>query len=308
MSPEPREWVFPDLGAGSDYPPPGTLTSSSITGWMTCARCFAHDNIQHLTKPASVHFAVGTAVHSAAETVGYMVLNEYELAGKRDSDEIIEKSLAVFDREVSKESDRNGTERIPPSDAEAVEGKKIAARVCEFAIPRLYQLYKQRGLVALEYQLPLHLNPFPFPMTGRCDAISGGPKKGLPLILSDIKTSAQKKVPDLLNRIQGGTYALFVRQAGETPRVIFDQIVKTATPQFHSYGLGPEGSDHMTISQLDAVYETVVDVASAISDGYQAYLNEDWKTFRRCFPVGQGWMGHKHDFDHALPEAHLIAA
>jgi len=303
-----REWIFPDLGSAEGYPPSGTLTSTSITGWMTCARCWAHDNLQHLTKPASVHFAVGTAVHNAAETVGYMVLNEYELAGKRDSDEIIEKSLAVFDREVSKESDRNGTERIPPSDAEAVEGKKIAARVCEFAIPRLYQLYRQRGLVALEYELPSHLNPFPFPMTGRCDAISGGPKKGLPLILSDIKTSAQKKVPDLLNRIQGGTYALFVRQAGETPRVIFDQIVKTATPQFHSYGLGPEGSDHMTISQLDAVYETVVDVASAISDGYQAYLNEDWKTFRRCFPVGQGWMGHKHDFDHALPEAHLIAA
>jgi hypothetical protein len=307
-----REWIFPDLGSAGGYPPSGTLTSTSITGWMTCARCWAHDNIQHLTKPASVHFAVGTAVHHAAECVGQMVLSSDGVRDKTPEhaevrSEITEKSLAVFDREVNKESDRNGTERIPPSDAEAVEGKNTAHRVISFAIPRLYQLYRQRGLVALEYQLPLHLNPFPFPMTGRCDAISGGPKKGLPLILSDIKTSAQKGRPDQNNRVQGGIYALFVRQAGEEPRVIFDQITKAINPQFNSYGLGPEGSLYMTPGQLEVVRETVTDIAGLISDGYAAYLNEDWSTFRRCFPIGQGWNG-KHDFDHGVPEAHLLVA
>jgi hypothetical protein len=303
-----REWIFPDLGSAEGYPPSGTLTSTSITGWMTCARCWAHDNIQHLTKPASVHFAVGTAVHHSAEIVGQLVLAG-EVLGEfpNDSDEIIERSLAVFDREVSKESDRNGTERIPPSDAEAVEGKKIAARVCEFAIPRLYQLYRQRGLVALEYQLPLHLNPFPFPMTGRCDAISGGPKKGLPLVLSDIKTAAQMRRPDMNNRLQGGVYALFVGQSGIQPQVIFDTFSKTLTPKLESYKLAREGQDYMTSVELDVVREVVTDVATHISKGYQAYLNEDWNTFREHFPVGQGWVG-RHDFDHNLPEAHLLVA
>lgn len=304
-----REYLFPDLGSAGGYPPPGTLTSTAITGWMTCARCWAHDNIQHLTKPASVHFAVGTAVHHAAELVGQIIL----AAGNFDGDFhegrgqaiIVEDSLAVFDREVNKESDRNGTERIPPTEGEAAEAKKTAQRVVEFAIPRLYRLYRQRGLVALEYELPAHLNPFPFSMTGRCDAISGGSKKNLPLVLSDIKTSAQKGRPDQNNRVQGGTYALFVRQAGEEPRVIFDQITKAINPQFNSYGLGPEGSLHMTPGQLEVVRETVTDIAGLISDGYAAYLNEDWQTFRRCFPIGQGWNG-KHDFDHGVPEAHLL--
>ncbi len=304
-----RDYVFPDLGTAEGYPPSGTLTSTSITGWMTCARCWAHDNIQHLTKPASVHFAVGTCVHHSAELVGQMILEQEDLGplSVEIQADIIELSLAVFDREVNKESDRNGTERIPPTDAEAGAAKDVARRVAEFAIPRLYQLYRKRGLVALEYELPAHLNPFPFPMTGRCDAISGGPKKGLPLILSDIKTSAQKGRPDQNNRVQGGVYALFVRQAGEEPRVIFDQITKALSPQFNSYGLGPEGALYMTPGQLEVVRETVTDIAGLISDGYAAYLNGDWQTFRRCFPIGQGWNG-KHDFDHGVPEAHLLVA
>ena len=300
-----REYLFPDLGSADGYPPPGTLTSTAITGWMTCARCFAHDNIQHLTKPASVHFAVGTAVHHSAECVGQLLLEGDD--SPPDVSEIIERSLAVFEREVSKESDRNGTERIPPTQAEAADAKIVARRVSEFAVPRLYQLYRQRGLVALEYQLPAHLNPFPFPMTGRCDAISGGPKKGLPLILSDIKTSAQKNRPDQNNRVQGGIYALFVRQSGEEPRVIFDQITKAISPQFNSYVLGLEGGLYMTPGQLEVVRETVTDIAGLISDGYAAYLSEDWQTFRRCFPIGQGWNG-KHDYDHGVPEAHLLVA
>ncbi len=308
-----RTWTFPDLGSAESYPPPGTLTSTAITGWMTCARCFAHDNIQHLTKPSSVHFAVGTCVHHSAELVGQLVLSGEEIDPSLTywnrvlAPDIIEKSLAVFDREVNKESDRNGTERIPPTESEAAEAKKTAQRVAEFAIPRLYQLYRQRGLVALEYELPQHLNPFPFPMTGRCDAISGGAKKGLPLVLSDIKTAAQRRRPDLNNRVQGGIYGLFVREAGEEPRVIFDTVTKTATPRLDSYGLGPEGAAYMTPGQLTVVHEIVVDVASAISDGYAAYLNEDWATFRRCFPIGQGWVG-RHDFDHGVPEAHEVAA
>lgn len=301
-----REWLFPNLGTPDGYPPPGTLTSTSITGWMTCARCWAHDNVEHLVKPASVHFAIGTSVHHAAELVGNLVLDDVPPISSTDG-AILESALDVFDREITKESDRNGTERYPPTEAEAADAKITASRVVRFAIPHLYQIYRQRGLVTLEYQLPAHLNPFPFPMTGRCDAISGGSKKGLPLVLSDIKTAAQRRRPDLNNRIQGAVYALFVRESGEEPRVIFDTITKTLSPTFNSYGLGPEGAEYMTTSQLMVTKEIVIDVATAISEGWKAYLNEDWDSYRRHFPIGQGWSG-LHDYDHGVAEAHLLAA
>lgn len=308
-----ESWLFPDLGSDPDgYPPPGTLTSTAITGWMTCARCWAHDNIQHLPKPTSVHFAIGTTVHHAAELVGKYVLDiadvrQFQQYHQPNLDEILTRSLEVFDREIWKEADRNGTERRPPTQAEAGEAKDIAVRVSKAIIPAIHSLYRQRGLVALEYELPAHLNPFPFPMTGRCDAISGGPKRGnLPLILSDIKTAAQQRRPDQNNRVQGGIYALFVGKADIPPMVLFDTVSKTLKPSLVSYKLGPEGADYMTSSQLQVVYDTVMEVASHISDGYKAYLVGDWRTYYANFPIGQGWNG-RHDADHGLPEAHEVA-
>jgi hypothetical protein len=302
-----REYVFPDLGSAEGYPPPGTLTSTAITGWMTCARCWAHDNIQHLTKSASTSFAVGTTVHHIAELVGTLFLQEdIGLPSPELQSDILERSMAVFDREVSKPCDRNGTERVPPTDEEAVAGKNTAYAVSQFAIPHLYRLFRERVLVTQEYVLPSFLNPFPFPMTGRCDAIYGGVKVGRPLMIGDFKTAGQRRRPDLNNRLQGGIYCLFVEQGGERPIVVFDTFTKTAQPKLDSYTLGLEGHPRMSDPELMTIRETVTDVAAAISDGYQAWLDQDWQAFRRCFPIGQGWNG-RHDYDHGLPEAHLAA-
>lgn len=298
---EREDWPLPNLGSADGYPPPATLTATSIPGWMTCARCWAHDNIEHLTKGANLHFAVGTTVHHAAQCIA-----ERLIAGKDEAPpvgEILEEALDVFDRESIRQSGRNGTEMVPATDEERADAKAIAERTARFLIPEILRVYRERRVVAVEYQLPASLNPFPFNMTGKADAISGGEKLGLPLVLSDIKTASDRRRPDQNNRIQGGIYALFVGRSGERPQVLFDSVTKAKTPQLNTYGLGPEGAAYMTDGQLKVVFDEVMLVAEAISEGYQAYLDGNWRLYYRCFPIGQGWNG-KHDYDHGFPEAH----
>lgn len=280
-----EDWVFP---TANERHPNGYLSPSTIKAWRVCARCLFLDKVAHQAKPLGAPLVIGSAVHKGIEHAGRVLLGEkgYDLKDAIGAAESAFEDAAegVDNREAGDRAAGERTELIPLMGDERSRAKDEAMRLSAWAIPYFADLYRARGLLAVEKYLDDEKNPFPFPVTGRVDAM-------FPNLLTDTKTAGQKALTGMNDRIQGGIYGLFEPDMA----VVFDTLVKNRTPYVAQFEIT------FSPAARTAVYDHVIEIAEEIRDGYLAYLEGDWRTVNRCFPIGQGFIG-RHDYDHSFPE------
>lgn len=286
-----RVWNFPAVDAdGEPY-----LSPSSIKEYRNCPRCWYENRVLRQPKPASIHFAIGGAVHRAVEVVIEKYLNGTQAlpdeAEQMASDEFDDKAVAVTDEDGLEVA---GLDLGPYPDLGVA--KDDALRFARLAVEVLPPLYVLRGIIRTELdmsELPAEIlrAAFPFRVKGRMDAVygTGDDANGV----TDTKTSSKRGAPDMNDRLQVAMYGLPAHMAGVEWRVGFDVLVKNkVTPYIETYWANGDG--YLTHEQYMAARDIVLDVAEHINRG--------------DFPIGQGWAGTRHDYQHHLPEFSLAVS
>lgn len=269
--------------------PKGYLSPTQVNAWRDCPRCYEYAYVKEIPKPSSIHFAIGTFVHSAVEEVARAII-----AGKPiDAEGAVSVGELSFDQKLEEPLDEDGVEMalVDLAKYDSIdEARRDAYRIAEYTVKHMSGLLPERGVIATEFHLgdfPADMlkTAFPFPVNGRIDLLYGDPDTGEPNCLTDLKTSSKSGGPDENGVLQFCFYALPAwLYAGAQWRVGADIAVKTRTPDLQTYWAN--GNGYLSEDNYKAAHEIIMAVANHISVG--------------DFPVGKGWNG-RHDYEHGLP-------
>jgi hypothetical protein len=256
-TPTRTKYVFPNTTEDNL----GWLSPSQVTSFLYCGECYRLSRIEKLPRPLSVNLPIGSAVHKAVEHARLDHLNV----------SAVDVAAEWFDHEVAQPTDE---ETGQPLDILEIDlGSKFAnlgevkdhvAKLAAFAVPRILKLDAQRGKVAAtEFNLSmLEVQPWPFAIQGRLDALYGDSSKPeLATLMADLKTSSKQQPPDEYVALAQSIYREFWLARNMPLTVIADVVSKTKTPDLQSYVLSNDDYARKL------TYRTVLDVAEDISAG-----------------------------------------
>lgn len=246
-------WIFPNTT--SEYE--GHLSPSQVVSYLRCGECYRLSRIEKLSRPLSIHLAIGSSVHKAIERARTGALMHEEIAAE------------WFDQETSAPTDPEDGAPLAEVDLKSYkslgEAKDAVVAMTRFAVPKILALDKQRGKYAgIEVNLlALPASPYPFRMEGRmdvlyCDWLADHTKPEEATIMADSKTSKDQEPPDEYTAIAQTIYKEFLRP---DCLVIADVIDKRKHPEVKSYPLIVD--DYA----LELTHRTVMGVAEDISAG-----------------------------------------
>lgn len=248
-------WLFPNATAEE---PTGHLSPSQVVRMLTCGECFYAERVLRIPKPVGINLPIGSAAHKAVE---YMRLERLAQRKVKVSD-AVEIGVGHFEQEVSQPvDDESGVELVIDLGStykSLDQAKDKVAELARYALPLLAQIDDARGgLAAVEVSLDYFKSPYPFPFTGRIDALYGKSIEGATSI-SDLKTSKDRnKAPDTDAGIQLALYSEFLPGIS----AMADVLSKTQPPELHSWRLDIDDAGRARVHKL------VLDVAANISAG-----------------------------------------
>lgn len=272
--------------------PGGHLSPSQVNEYRDCPRCYEMNRILRVPRPDTIHYAIGAGLHRAAELIGRRVL---AAAATPLLEELETVAAGEFTErtEVSVDAE-SGTELLLDMGKYGSVGEALdeTVRLCYVLHERLPKLFKARRLVAVEMDMSeipddVRALAYPFAMKGRLDHVYGyEDPEGIVIDgVSDLKSSSKRGGPDENGALQFAMYGLPAHMAGADWMIGSDVLVKTITPQFETYWANGDGL--ITAEQYATVREIVLDVADRITRG--------------DFPIGKGWSGTRHNYDHGMP-------
>ena len=238
------DWKFPH----SDH-----LSPSQITEWLGCPACYKLNRIDKLAKPMNVALPIGGAVHKAVESQRENMLKQGDLTG---SDVFVEYAADHFDKSLEVDDETGGEVMLDLGEYKDIgAARDHTVKLVKFVLPEIAKLDAKRGLIAAELDLRdfENVNPWPFQMYGRIDALYG-PDPEQCSAGSDLKTSSKQMAPMFLAALQIGIYRAFLPVLWHA-----DVVAKTKAPSFQTYTLSEDGDDF--------VRNIVMEVAGKIRDG-----------------------------------------
>lgn len=250
-----RTYHFP---SATDDDPIGHLSPSQVTRFLSCSACYEAERILRIPKPVGINLPIGSAAHKAVE---YMRLERLARRQVKLSD-AVEIGVGHFEQEVSQPiDDESGVELLLDLGStykSLDQAKDKVVELARYALPLLAQIDDARGgVAAVEVSLDYFTSPYPFPFTGRIDALYGKSIEGATGI-SDLKTSKDRnKAPDTDAGIQLAIYSEFLRGIP----VLADVLSKTQPPELHAWKLDIDDAGRARVHKL------VLDVADNISAG-----------------------------------------
>lgn len=287
--------------------PKGYASPSQCNTYRDCPRCYFHAVIQQIPKPTSIHFAIGGGLHKTGELIGLKVIAGEEIT-KGDDSAFLDAAAADFEERLACPVDDEGNpvefQLEGGKYTDTGQAKDDMAKYARVLVEKLPPLFRERGLIAVEMDLAdlpdeVLAAAFPFPVKGRIDHVYGDREANAATGSGDLKSSSKMTGPDENGILQFCWYGLPAHLAGQPWWTACDIIAKKVTPEFGTYL--PNGTGYLTDLQYNAAREIIEDTFYAISEGFRAFQQGDWRGARMYFPVGKGWNG-KHDFDHGLPE------
>ncbi len=287
-------WRFPNYDL--DDAGLGWLSATQLKEYLNCGLCYEARRVLRIPYHASEHFAIGGAVHMTAEMAGQLFLGGDPAPHQSAASEILGAAEVAFE-ENAEEVSHGGVELIPLDPVVRGAAKDKAMILSAWFLPEAVKLFHSRGLWNTEISFDRLsgefglANPFPFAIRGKVDAIFDDGTK-VPLV-TDWKTSARQERPALETRIQTALYGLYWHMNGFNVRLCVDVIGKTKTPSLRQYLIGDPSTGLVGPAAFQVTRDTIIRTADRICAG--------------DFGLGPGWNG-RHDYDHGLPEAHLLVA